>query len=200
MSLRPWGWALARPAPGTLVLPQAALRPHPMEDSELVRRLQGGDLEAFEFLFRREGKRIFNLAYRFTRDPAEAEEWAQEAFLLLHRKVRSCREPKAFASFFYRLALNLFISRVRRRRPATAELPASAAAPRQRPELRRALEQAIERLPPGYRAVFLLHDAEGLEHREISARLGISVGTSKSQLHKARLLLRKLLRPWGDSP
>jgi RNA polymerase sigma-70 factor (ECF subfamily) len=168
----------------------------PVEALEaLVRRLQAGDLEAFEALYRLEGRRIFNLAYRFTYNAAEAEEWTQEAFLLLHRKVASCREPKAFASFFYRLALNLFSSKARRIRPPQLELPASAASPPERPVLRRALEQTIGRLPPGYRAVFLLHDAIGLEHREISQRLGISVGTSKSQLHKARLMLRKLLAP-----
>ena len=189
--LGPWSWARL-PASRHLSWRMA----QPADDPQaLVRRLQAGDLEAFESIYRREGRRIFNLAYRFTRDPAEAEEWTQEAFLLLHRKVASCRKPAAFTSFFYRLALNLFISKARQVRPPPFELSPSTAAPPERPDLRRALEQAIGRLPPGYRTVFLLHDAQGLEHHEISERLGISVGTSKSQLHKARLALRALLRP-----
>ncbi len=164
----------------------------------------GAERTAFESLYRTHARRIYSLAYRFTGNAAEAEELLQDVFLQAYRKLGGFRREAALSTWLHRLAVNRCLdhlrSRAARQDAVTGPLAeeAAAAAPRSRaasPITRLDLERAIARLPDGCRAAFVLHDVEGYEHREIAALLGIAVGTSKSQVHKARLRLRGILKP-----
>jgi RNA polymerase sigma-70 factor (ECF subfamily) len=140
-----------------------------------------------------------------TQNVAEAEDLAQEAFIQLFRKIGSFRGESAFTTWLHRLTVNQVLMHFRKRgvrleqTTDDGETPVQIVAGTQNPNSmpvvdRIALDRAIGQLPPGYRTVFVLHDVEGHEHEEIARMLGCSVGTSKSQLHKARMKLRTLLR------
>ena len=166
----------------------------------LVRQAQSGDLVAFERLYRDNERKVFGLCFRLSSDPALAEELTQEVFVRAWRKLSSFRGESAFSSWLYPLTVNVALSerRSRRRRDArivATEDPASLErAPRApSPEAGFDLEKAMAALPPGARAVFVLHDVEGRTHEEIGALLGLASGTSKAQLHRARRLLREAL-------
>ena len=165
-----------------------------------------GDGRAFERLYRRHSRRVFNLCLRMVRDAGEAEDLAQEVFLLLLRKVGTFRGRAAFTTWLHRLTVNRVLMHLRTRLlvPVLPEAVAAvgsagsiggAVGPGRiaAPDRRLALERAIGQLPDGYRAVLLLYDVEGLGHEEIARELGVSVGTSKSQLHKARRRIGLLL-------
>ncbi|HNR38954.1 MAG TPA: sigma-70 family RNA polymerase sigma factor [Acidobacteriota bacterium] len=177
--------------------------PDRSEDLNLVARIVRGEEGAFRELLERYGRRIFNLARRMSGNPATAEDLTQEVFLLLLRKIRQYDGRAALSTWIYRVAVNRIISEFRRQPPATEAAEGDMAALRiasAAPALHRRLdlEAAIGRLPPGYRAVLLMHDVEGLRHQEIAEILDISVGTSKSQLHHARMQMRDLLQ--GETP
>jgi RNA polymerase sigma-70 factor (ECF subfamily) len=166
----------------------------------LVRQAQAGDLVAFERLYRENERKVFGLCFRLSSDPALAEELTQEVFVRAWRKLSSFRGESAFSSWLYPLTVNVALSerRSRRRRDAriiATEDPASLErAPRSpAPEAGFDLEKAMATLPPGARAVFVLHDVEGRTHEEIAKLLGLAPGTSKAQLHRARRLLREAL-------
>jgi RNA polymerase sigma-70 factor, ECF subfamily len=166
----------------------------------LVRQAQAGDLVAFERLYRENERKVFGLCFRMSSDPALAEELTQEVFVRAWRKLSSFRGESAFSSWLYPLTVNVALSerRSRRRRDArivATEDPASLErAPRSpAPEAGFDLEKAMAALPPGARAVFVLHDVEGRTHEEIAQLLGLAPGTSKAQLHRARRLLREAL-------
>jgi len=166
----------------------------------LVRQAQAGDLVAFERLYRENERKVFGLCFRMSSDPALAEELTQEVFVRAWRKLSSFRGESAFSSWLYPLTVNVALSerRSRRRRDAriiATEDPASLErAPRSpAPEAGFDLEKAMATLPPGARAVFVLHDVEGRTHEEIAQLLGLAPGTSKAQLHRARRLLREAL-------
>jgi len=166
----------------------------------LVRLAQSGDLVAFERLYRDNERKVFGLCFRLSSDPALAEELTQEVFVRAWRKLSSFRGESAFSSWLYPLTVNVALSerRSRRRRDArivATEDPASLErAPRTpAPEAGFDLEKAMAALPPGARAVFVLHDVEGRTHEEIGKLLGLAPGTSKAQLHRARRLLREAL-------
>jgi RNA polymerase sigma-70 factor (ECF subfamily) len=166
----------------------------------LVRQAQAGDLVAFERLYRDNERKVFGLCFRLSSDPALAEELTQEVFVRAWRKLSSFRGESAFSSWLYPLTVNVALSerRSRRRRDArivATEDPASMErAPRSpAPEAGFDLEKAMAALPPGARAVFVLHDVEGRTHEEIAKLLGLAPGTSKAQLHRARRLLREAL-------
>jgi len=168
----------------------------------LVRQAQAGDLVAFERLYRENERKVFGLCFRMSSDPALAEELTQEVFVRAWRKLSSFRGESAFSSWLYPLTVNVALSerRSRRRRDArivATEDPASLErAPRSpAPEAGFDLEKAMAALPPGARAVFVLHDVEGRTHEEIAQLLGLAAGTSKAQLHRARRLLREALAP-----
>ncbi len=158
------------------------------------------DRTTFESLYRTHAKRIYSLAYRFAGNAAEAEELLQDIFLLAYRKLASFRGEAALSTWLHRLAVNRCLDHVRSRaaRQDAVTEPLNAAAPPARrasvPITHLDLERAIARLPDRCRMAFVLHDVEGYEHREVAERLGIATGTSKSQVHKARLRLRRLLR------
>ncbi len=158
----------------------------------------GDDTTTFETLYRTHARRIYSLAYRFVGNAADAEELHQEIFLQAHRKLDSFRQESALSTWLHRLAVNRCLDYLRSRAARQAGLTAPLTDDTPTPPRARAstdtitridLEQAIAHLPDGYRTVFILHDVEGYEHR------GIAVGTSKSQVHKARRKLRAWLRP-----
>lgn len=160
----------------------------------LARAAAGGDVVAFERLYRATVARVHALARRVVR--ADADEATQEIYLRAWRGLAGWRGEAGVATWLHRLALNTLLDMVARREPAEtgAEDEVSrAAAAEIRPGARLELEEAIAELPRGARLVFVLHELEGLSHEEIAVRLGLSIGTSKSQLHRARLLLRAAL-------
>ncbi|MDX6484409.1 MAG: polymerase sigma-70 factor, subfamily, partial [Gaiellaceae bacterium] len=175
------------------------------EDYELTQAASGGDMAAFEELYSRHSRRVYSLCLRMTANTAEAEDLAQEVFIQLYRKAGSFRGESAFTTWLHRLTVNQVLmhfrkSKTRKDQAPLADVPQAAlgtsvqhGGPVQMIE-RVALDLAIAQLPPGYRAVFLLHDAMGYEHEEIARLLGCAVGTSKSQLHKARMKLRRIIR------
>ncbi len=173
-------------------------------DLALVARCRDGDLGAFEELYRAHAGRIYSLAYRMLGNAADAEDLLQEIFLSAHRKLESFRGDAALGTWLYRLAMNQLLDYVRSRAARTGQLTdglddASVLADASGHRLadraidRIDLERALAELPEGCRAAFVLHDVEGLEHKEVAQVLGIAEGTSKSQVHKARLRLRGFL-------
>jgi RNA polymerase sigma-70 factor (ECF subfamily) len=168
------------------------------DDARDVSLAADGDQAAFERLYRRHVARVTSLA-RWLGDPAEVDDAVQEVFLRVWQKLHTFAGQAAFSTWLHRVAVNLLVRRrertgIRHRRESQEEAPLLAApAPRERPDLRVAIERAVERLPAGARDVFVLHDMEGYKHEEIGRMLGVDPGTSRSQLHRARLLLREQL-------
>ena len=178
----------------------------PSSDYVLTRQAAGGDMNAFEGLYERHSRRVYSLCLRMTGNPTEAEDLVQEVFIQLFRKIGSFRGESAFTTWLHRLTVNQVLMHFRKRgvrleqTTEDGETPVQVVKGTENPNSmpvvdRIALDKAISKLPPGYRAVFTLHDIEGHEHEEIARMLGCSVGTSKSQLHKARMKLRGLLGP-----
>lgn len=178
-------------------------------DIDLCRLAAQGDLAAFEIIYQRYHRRTYSLTLRMTGSQTEAEDLTQEVFIQLFRKIGSFRGDSAFSTWLHRLTVNQVLMHFRRRSyknektSEDGEMPEQTvhgtANPNRMPVVDRiALKNAIAELPNGYRNVFLLHDVEGFEHEEVARHLGISVGTSKSQLHKARLKLRSLLAKQND--
>ena len=177
----------------------------PVTDYELAQASAGGDMRSFELLYERHSRRVYSLCLRMTQNPAEAEDLSQEVFIQLFRKIGSFRGESAFTTWLHRLTVNQVLMHFRRKGvrleqttddgESPVQVVAGTEDPSRMPVVDRiALDKAIAQLPPGYRSVFVLHDVEGHEHEEIARMLGCSVGTSKSQLHKARMKLRGLLR------
>jgi RNA polymerase sigma-70 factor (ECF subfamily) len=170
------------------------------DDAVDVTLAASGDGHAFERLYRNHVARVHSLARRMT-GPDHADELTQDVFVRAWEKLKTFRGEAAFGTWLHRLAVNLILSRrsrlgVERSRISDAEgilerQPAAAS----RPELVMDFETAIARLPEGARQVFVLHDVEGYRHDEIGELMGIAVGTSKAQLHRARMLLRTHLEP-----
>ena len=181
-----------------------------LTEADAIRLAQKGDAGAFERLYRLHNRRVYSLCLRMVGNPAAAEDLAQEAFLQLFRKIQTFRGESAFSTWLHRLTVNVVLMRLRRKNVIETSLDElaeqgeeSGSPPREvgTPDLQLSgsvdrvnLERAVGQLPPGYRAVFLLHDVEGYEHNEIADMLGCSIGNSKSQLHKARTRLRELLQ------
>lgn len=189
---------------------QRPTEPVAWTEAEAIRRAQTGDAAAFEFLYQMHGRRVYALCLRMVSNPADAEDLAQEAFLQLFRKIGTFRGESAFSTWLHRMTVNVVLMRLRKktlptdsleetldpdsensgpkRDVGTADLRLTGAVDRVN------LERSIEKLPPGYKTVFVLHDVQGFEHNEIANIMGCSVGNSKSQLHKARTRLRELLQ------
>jgi RNA polymerase sigma-70 factor (ECF subfamily) len=178
----------------------------------LIERAQKGEETAFEALFHLHKQRVYSLCLRMIKNTAEAEELTQEAFLQVFRKIHTFRGESAFSTWLHRLSVNIVLMRMRKKTVTVTSLEESPAGdefdeqPKQygAPDLKLTgsidrvhLERAIAQLPPGYKQAFVLHDVHGYEHHEIAAMLGSSIGNSKSQLHKARVRLRKLLQEAG---
>jgi RNA polymerase sigma-70 factor, ECF subfamily len=177
--------------------------------NDVLSRAQAGDHQAFAELYSQNKRRVYSLCLRMVSNVAEAEDLTQEAFLQLHRKIGTFRGESSFSTWLHRMAINVVLMHLRKKglqltsldeamEPTSDERPGRSFGA---PDLllsgaidRLALQRAIEDLPTGYRLMFVLHDIEGYEHNEIAALLECSIGTSKSQLHKARLKLRDALR------
>lgn len=183
------------PLPTTM---PAALRAEPTE-SELVRAATGGDTRAFESLYRRHVARVHGAVLRLVGyDHGRAEELVQEAFVRAWQKLDGFRQESAFGTWMYRLAVNTALMALRSRaadpvREAGEDGPPEVADEPFCPAEREELERAIADLPPRARAVLVLHDVEGWRHEDIANELGMAIGSSKAQLHRARGLLRRSL-------
>lgn len=165
--------------------------------------------ESFEDLYTRHYRRVYSLCLRMTANVSDAEDLAHDVFLQVQRKLASFRGDSAFTTWLHRITVNQVLMHFRKK-SVRSELTTEDGEMPERSEpftLRTqsapmvdhiALAAAIEKLPPGYRKIFLLHDVDGYEHEEIAKLLGISAGTSKSQLHKARMKLRSLLNKRND--
>jgi RNA polymerase sigma-70 factor (ECF subfamily) len=183
----------------------AAPKTAPLSDHGLAIAAGQGDVGAFEQLYERHNRRVYSLCLRMTQNVAEAEDLAQEAFIQLFRKIGSFRGDSAFTTWLHRLTVNQVLMHFRKRSvklertTEEGETPEQVVQGTQNPNTmpvldRIALDRAIAKLPAGYREVFVLHDVEGHQHDEIARMLGVAPGTSKSQLHKARMKLRGLLK------
>ncbi len=164
-------------------------------DAADASRAAAGDFRAFERLYRTHAGRVHALARRML-SPHEAAEATQDAFVRAWQKIDQFRGEAAFGTWLHRLAVNVFLARrqvlkLQRERhvedeTVLASLPARVAGT----DLSVDFEAALVKLPPGARQVFVLHDVEGYKHEEIAGLLGVTTGTTKAQLHRARMILR----------
>lgn len=169
------------------------------------------DMEAFEEIYHLHHKRVYSICFRMLQNAADAEDLTQQVFIQLFRKLHTFRGDSSFTTWLHRLTVNQVLMHFRRRAVKTEKTTEDGSTPirivngtenpgRMALIDRIALNQAIGQLPPGYRMVFILHDIEGFEHDQIGLMLGCAVGTSKSQLHKARQRLRQLLTGRHTTP
>jgi RNA polymerase sigma-70 factor (ECF subfamily) len=170
---------------------------------DLVNRGRAGDLGAMESLYGMFKGPVFGLLYRYAQNAAAAEDLLQDVFLKVFSHMRSVRDAATFPAWVFRIALNTAYSHLRQKRVQSektvplADLEGRIEEPGAEPvekDLQRPLEEAIEALAPRLRSVFVLHDVQGFKHQEIARTLGCAVGTSKSQLFKARIKVREYLR------
>lgn len=179
-----------------------------LTEGEAVRLAQGGDPDAFERLYRMHSRRVYALCLRVCGSELEAQDLTQDVFLQVFRRIQSFRGESKFSTWLFRIAMNVVLMRLRKKRHPEVSLDASSGGDEEdvpkmqigTPDLqlqgtidRLLIERAICQLPRGYRQAFLLHDVEGYEHQEIAQIFRCSVGNSKSQLHKARMRMRELL-------
>ena len=179
-----------------------------LSEANAIERAKQGDADAFEALYNLHKRRVYSLCLRMTANTAAAEDLTQEAFLQLFRKIGTFRGESAFSTWLHRMAVNVVLMQLRKKGlpvvPLEENIETEEEAPRKEPGAddprlagsidRMQLQRSIASLPPGYRMIFLLHDVEGYEHNEIAAMVGCSIGNSKSQLHKARMKLREILK------
>jgi len=182
-----------------------------LSEAEAIRRAQQGDAEGFERLYKLHSRRVYALCLRMMKGNAsEAEDLTQEAFLRMFRKIGTFRAESAFSTWLHRLTFNIVLMRLRKKTVAEMVSLEETKDPEEETQRLRKefgaadlrlsglvdrvnLQRAVNQLPLGYRSIFLLHDVKGYEHNEIAGMLGCSIGNSKSQLHKARAILRQLL-------
>lgn len=184
--------------------------PTQLTEAEIVNLAQQGDATAFERIYRLHSRRVYALCLRMAGNPTDAEDLTQDVFLQLFRKISTFRGESAFSTWLYRMSVNIVLMRFRKKPKAETSLDTimnpdegSMALPQEigGPDLRLdgvidrvTLQAAINKLAPGYRAMFILHDVQGYKHNEIARMFGCTSGNSKSQTHKARIQLRELLR------
>jgi RNA polymerase sigma-70 factor (ECF subfamily) len=180
-----------------------------LNEAEAIDKAKQGNAEAFQALYDRHKRRVYSLCLRMTANTAEAEDLTQEAFLQLYRKIATFRGESAFSTWLHRLSVNVVLMHLRKKSLPVVSLeettqPGEEDTPKKDfgaedvalagSIVRLQLQRAVESLPPGYRTIFVLHDVQGYEHNEIAKIVGCSIGNSKSQLHKARMKLRDLLK------
>jgi RNA polymerase sigma-70 factor (ECF subfamily) len=172
------------------------------DEAAMVARARGGDSRAFEALYREHVNRVYGLCLRMTGNVSEAEDCTQEAFIQAWNKLGKFRGDSAFGTWMHRIAVNAVLGRIRKskreqdRIQVVAETASSPASIGDSGELRD-LSDAIDRLPEGARHVFVLNAVYGYSHEESSDMLGVAVGTTKAQLHRARRLLAQQLKEQG---
>jgi len=184
------------PAEAGLTVPPMN-HPPTQADSERadVALAQAGDAHAFERLYRAHVNRIHSLVRRMAGGDADADELVQDVFVRAWQRLGTFRGEAAFGTWLHRLAVNLVLNWLKgagRSRRIFDDDTALEFAPSRsaRPDLAMDLEDALARLPRGARQIFVLHDVEGFRHEEIADLLGVTSGTSKAQLHRARMLMR----------
>ena len=187
----------------------------PDADASLIVAARGGDVAAFEALVSRYRGRVYSLALRMLQNPTDAEEVVQETFLSAYQNLPRFRGESQFGSWLHRICANFCLMRIRHRKVVegaseplgepeyddrghlvvgdTVDWSARADEKIADAELRKAIEDAVAKLPPEHRAVFLLKDTEGLSYEEIAETVGASVAAVKSRLHRARLALRQAI-------
>jgi RNA polymerase sigma-70 factor (ECF subfamily) len=181
------------------------------QNQQLVARIIENDAEAFGEVYDRYSTRVFNICYGMVRDVAIAEDLTQDTFLQAFRKIASFRGDSLLSTWLHRIAVNTTLMFLRREKIRPFEYSLNETSDtedgdrterligRNDKELcgapdRVTLQRAVESLPEGYRMIFMLHDVHGYEHHEIAEFLGCTIGNTKSQLHKARLKLRSMIR------
>jgi RNA polymerase sigma-70 factor (ECF subfamily) len=171
--------------------------------SSLIRRGKEGDHQAMEQIYERYRSSFFNLAYRYTYDRVAAEDLLQDIFIKIFTHLQDVQREETFVAWMYRIAVNSCYSYLRSKKSRDNHLVALSSIEGRKEEavydsheasLLRPLDEAVQLLPEKLRAVFLLHDVQGFKHEEIAQMLGIEIGTSKSQLFKARLKIREFLK------
>jgi RNA polymerase sigma-70 factor, ECF subfamily len=180
-----------------------------LTEAEAIRRAKDGDATAFEYLYKANCRHVYSVCLRMIKNPAEAEDLTQQAFLQLFRKIGTFRGESGFSTWLHRVTVNIVLMHLRRKKPTEIlfedlDRPGSDdKGPREHGSSDTSMIGAIERinlmrairkLPSGYKRLFLLYDVLGYEHKEIARLLSCSTGCSKSQLHKARKRLRRLLQ------
>jgi RNA polymerase sigma-70 factor, ECF subfamily len=174
-------------------------------DFKLTQAAGKGDMIAFEEIYKRHHRRVYSLCLRMLQNSHEAEDLTQDVFIQLYRKIGSFRGDSAFTTWLHRMTVNQVLMHFRKRvvkfEKTTEEgetpvqiVPGTENTGKLQIVDKIAIDNAIAQLPAGYKNVFVLHDVEGYEHEEVAVILGCSVGTSKSQLHKARLKMQRLLK------
>ena len=173
--------------------------------------LSEGDRQVFHELYQEHNRRVYSICLRMTQDVSEAEDLTQEVFIHLFRTIGTFRGESAFTTWLHRLTVNHVLMHFRKRRVRSerttgdGDLPVQVVAGTSDPKRMRVvdrilLSEVIAQLPSGYREAIILHDVEGLEHSEIAQIRGRTVGTSKSQLHKGRTMLRALITQGSRRP
>jgi len=194
---------------GNLTDPEQRQAGDPIE-AELIEKAKLGDAQAFQGLYEKHKRRVYSLCLRMTSNTAEAEDLTQEAFLQLYRKIATFRGESAFSTWLHRLSVNVVLMHLRKKNLPVVSLEEATQGGGEEDTPKKdfgaedialagsidrlQLQKAVEDLPPGYRTIFVLHDVQGYEHNEIAQIVGCSIGNSKSQLHKARMKLRDLLK------
>jgi RNA polymerase sigma-70 factor (ECF subfamily) len=182
--------------------PEMAFDPELPDEGSLIARAQAGDTRAFESLYRLHVERVYALCLRMTGNVSEAEDCTQEAFIQAWNKIAKFRGDSAFGTWMHRIGVNAVLGRMRKTKREQDRLQVvvdTAPSPVVKADTGnlRDLSAAIERLPEGARHVFVLNAVYGYSHEESSDMLGIAVGTSKAQLHRARKLLSQQLQEQG---
>jgi RNA polymerase sigma-70 factor, ECF subfamily len=175
------------------------------EDIELAANVSSaGDMSSFEVLYKRYFKKVYLICLKMTANPADAEDLTQEVFIHVQRTLKSYRGDSSLSSWLHRVTVNHVLMRFRKKSTRSETTTSDGELPEMPINInnnslsspmidRIALSDAIQHLANGYRQIFLMHDLLGYGHEEIADKLGISIGTSKSQLHKARMKLRGML-------
>ena len=171
-----------------------------MDDQELIGRVLAGDPGAERRLYEAHVDRVFRLVYRMSGDLDQAQDYTQETFIRAFTRLGEFRGEAALSTWLGSIAISIALNglrkvrRLEQREVALDDMPSVGRMnPEAEPDLKTRLAQAIERLPDGYRAVFVMHDVEGYTHEEIASSLGVHPGTSKAQLFRARARLRESL-------
>src|SRR5215472_12652315 len=183
-----------------------------LSELRIISLAQQGDSNAFEWLYNHYKRRIYFLCNRMVNDRDAAEDLTQETFMQVYRRLNTFRGDSAFGTWLHRIAVNIVLMSLRRERSRVSELSFEQGSDHSYEEApfekfmavrdsrlsatldRVTIERAMKCLPPGYAIVFLMHDVEGYQHNEIADVLDCSIGNTKSQLHKARMKLRRSIR------
>ncbi len=167
------------------------------EDLQTAKAIAAGNRSLFKEVYDHNIRALYNLTLRLTGAAADAEDVVQEAFIRAYQKIDLFAGRSTLSSWLYRICINVGLEHLRRKKGAFEDLNdgnCGATEPDQKKLiLKRKLENAIQKLPQGCRVVFILHEIEGFNHKEIAEQLKLAEGTSKSQLFKARAMLRRIL-------